>query len=107
LITQDAADPSHSIGCSTESHPTAQFIKAHIDRYVDWSPYTGSIPVGSELIPTLILTGIFMFIIGVVVFFKRKDLGSYFQNVKFSQNGYQGIPNATQKEGHKDGVQMT
>lgn len=70
-------------------------------------PYKGVIPVGSDLILILIITGIFIFIIGLMILFRRKDLGSYFQNVRFFKKGYQGIPNSTPNNGHEDCVQMT
>jgi hypothetical protein len=46
-VYQNKDDPTHSLGCSTESHPTAAFIEAHHDRYADWIPYTNPyIPLG-------------------------------------------------------------
>lgn len=32
-VYQAVGDDNHKIGCSTESHPTAQFIKGHKERY--------------------------------------------------------------------------
>lgn len=37
-LYQDVDDPLHSVGCSTPSHPTAQFIAGFSHRYADWSP---------------------------------------------------------------------
>jgi Beta-glucan synthesis-associated protein SKN1/KRE6/Sbg1 len=72
-LYQDKDDPSHTVDCSPERFPTAEFIAAHAgsllstpfmyynnqriltevldfhiyaDRYKNWEPYTGPIPVG-------------------------------------------------------------
>lgn len=42
-----------------------------------------------------------------MILFRRKDLGSYFQNVRVFKKGYQGIPNSTPNNGNEDCVQMT
>ena len=44
-LYQDKEDPSHTLGCSPERFPTAEFIEAHSERYKNWEPYTGPIPV--------------------------------------------------------------
>eukprot|EP01031_Cornospumella_fuschlensis_P026553 gene26553-32090_t len=35
-LYQDVTDSSHSLGCSTKSFPSAEFIAAHAERYADW-----------------------------------------------------------------------
>ena len=37
-IEQDKNDPSHTVSCSPDNFPTAQFIADYADRYADWNP---------------------------------------------------------------------
>ncbi len=37
-LYQDEDDPSHTLGCSPEKYPTAQFIRDYPERYADWVP---------------------------------------------------------------------
>eukprot|EP01039_Chlorochromonas_danica_P004434 gene4434-4858_t len=38
-LYQDLEDSSHSLGCSTPSFPSADFINAHPERYQDWKAF--------------------------------------------------------------------
>jgi hypothetical protein len=37
-LYQNPTDPLHTIGCSPEAYPTADFIEGHSSRYADWQP---------------------------------------------------------------------
>jgi len=41
-LYQDLEDSSHTIGCSPDRFPTAEFIQAHPLRYMNWMPMTAS-----------------------------------------------------------------
>jgi hypothetical protein len=45
-LYQDPSDPTHTVSCSPPSHPTAEFIEGHPERYADWKDYDGLFPVG-------------------------------------------------------------
>ena len=55
-LYQDPSDPSHELSCSPLSHPTAEFIAAHPERYLDWQDYDGLLPVGFGLFEIIYLT---------------------------------------------------
>lgn len=38
-LYQDLGDSTHSLGCSTPSFPSAEFINAHPERYQDWKAF--------------------------------------------------------------------
>jgi hypothetical protein len=38
LLPQDQEDPLHTLSCSPEGFPTAQFIADFSSRYADWQP---------------------------------------------------------------------
>jgi hypothetical protein len=50
-VYQDLDDPLQTLGCSPASHPTADFIANHPDRYADWSPLE---PVWFSLFETIV-----------------------------------------------------
>jgi hypothetical protein len=53
-LYQDRDDPSHTVGCSPERFPTAEFIEAHPERYASWAPYQGAIPLGSSVFSIMV-----------------------------------------------------
>ena len=104
---KDVTDDSHSIGCSTQSHPTADFIKGHADRYVDWSPYKGSLSVNSEFIPITLCSLAILLLISVFAYLRWNFLVEYFSPRYSFSRGYTGIPDDSRTGPRSTSIQMT
>jgi hypothetical protein len=53
-LYQDPDDPTHTLGCSPPSHPTAGFIATHAERYQDWIPGDAEVtPLSVIALPTV------------------------------------------------------
>jgi len=59
-LYQDKSDPSHTIGCSPEGFPTADYITANADKFANWQPYQGNFTLGDGVVQRLLrFVGIF------------------------------------------------
>ena len=108
FFCQDKKDHTHSIGCSTALHPTSEFIKGHIDRYVDWSPYKGMIPVNSEIIVITLCSLIILFLLSVFTCLRWQYIKSILQPWNcFHKKGYTGISDSPEHNIENSSIQMS
>jgi hypothetical protein len=105
---QDKKDHTHSIGCSTALHPTSEFIKGHIDRYIDWSPYKGMIPVNSEIIVITLCSLFILFLLSVFTCLRWQYIKSILQPWNcFHKKGYTGISDSPEHNIENSSIQMS
>ena len=101
------------MGCSTELHPTKEFILGHADRYEDWSPYTGLVPVNSEIVIVIYLAFAVLAVLSCFLSVRSKRFQSCFSAINpYSRRGYINIPvgnNISQSSNRNENgcIQMT
>ena len=98
------------MGCSTELHPTKEFILGHSERYADWSPYKGYIPVNSDIVAMTICLALVGFIVVFFMLVRRKIFNRCFYNSNpfnnlFKRGLYTGIEDDGREE-HQN-IQLT
>ena len=101
------------MGCSTDLHPTKEFILGHAERYEDWSPYTGVVPVDSDIVVILICLFIILAVLTCLIVVRRKYSESCFGVTNLiHKSGYMGIPSnsnnlSAQQHRNDNAIQMT
>jgi hypothetical protein len=50
-LYQDKSDKTHTLSCSPEKFPTAEWIQGHPERYANWAPLKTRIPLPPQLLP--------------------------------------------------------